>query len=723
SDGSRANGNRSRLMNFYFSEDRNFLSDPDWMLEDDGTADYDPYVYRSDNDNNAYVVWRNGTKAFDEDSTIEEIAANSDIWFAKHQVSREWISASRVTNLGSGENRVFATGAKVFDGKDGSPVVAYYLNDVSDPLGLNESYSHDACKASREDAYSPWNNEKLFSVSGAITEMDASVFDGKETYAVSYHEADENGKKVYKLAMYQDGEKVFERSNAVNGRFVKYGNSNAMLTWFENNSLYGFSDTAGDKVHKITPDDMKVPTADYDISGRFASGSIVLTGTVSKDSTEKIYAIFSNDGGQTWTKTILNGGEEFAYVNESAMAFTKEDEPILFYSVQNYEINFDEERLNASNYVNGDASLSAVNSVQMLRLADDDPRFTDTQTDLYVRARKANQKVEIIGGSFDDEDSARKGKMIPFTLEIENKGLYGLDRVTLFNDCVKLGDFEVDLAAGEKTEVKGEVLLPENCSDDGVIFRFGASSHNDVVESEKDVTLGTGHIRVVYDHTLVYQTENLDYLITNKGYCTKDVYIYVYDGDSGEQIHSEHLVIPAGHTMNGTYSAGLESLWRQKGHKNVKACIVMDGEQIEDLDSTRTVSFGSLEEIYIQDFSGLYKTSTPDPVPSGNNDVPVYDHEPIEGSYKLPVTYVSEKETGTAVKEEEKKTEEKPETEAVQTPEHAVEQNETEEKAEETVPRKNRSFLGFIILAAALGIGFLLFLLFGILRRREEEEE
>ena len=720
SDPSRVNGNRSRVMNFYFAQDKNFLSDPEWTIEDDGTADFDPYVFRG-NDGNSYLIWRNAITPLSETSSMEDIAGNTDIYFAKHQSGNLWQDVSKVTSYADGEEKVFATGAKIYDSPDGNVEIAYFLADTADPLSLNEQGSHDICASVYQDG--AWNSETILSVTGSITAFDAAYFAGERTLAVTRRITNEDGNKSSILQIYQNGELILERHNAYNGRFLNLGSSGHILTWMENGALYGLEDTAGSAVYRITPEDIKIPSSDYEIYGRFATSYVVLMGTGSKDSSENAYAIFSTDGGDTWARSELTDIDENALVNSYALSFTSKEEPVLFYSVQNYETSYDPSMTDASNFLQGSASSSPFASLQTVMLGEEDPRFTDTSTDLYVKARKANHHLEILSAGFDDEDGARKGQEVPFTLEVENRGFYPVSEADIYLDGEYLTTVGTDIAPGRTGELHASFVLPADSSNEIQDFSIGVSGWNDGIDSSVPLSLGKGHVSLTYAQELSYMNESLNWYVKNEGFADMKVHTYVYDADTNELVFEEHMDLPAGHTKNGRY-APFEGLWRQEGHTNLKAYVLFDSETLDDIDSTRTVTFKSLEEIYIQDFSKIFDDNTPAPTPTpappANDETPAYDHEPIEGEHRHPVTYVSE--TPFSMSEGHKE-EDKEEPKPVSEPE--VKEEEPVEEVIEAPAEKQSGFVfsWWMLLPILFILGLLFLLLFAILRRREEEEE
>lgn len=711
SDPDRSNGNRSRLMNFYFLENRDFLSDPVYIGEDDDTADFEPYVYHSDRGlENTYLVWRNGTMAFDEDSTFAEIAANTEVHFAQHYVGNEWRDFSQVTDFK--DSGYSAVGAKVADDRNGDPIITYYLNSIDDPAGVGSS-EHDIYLASREEG--EWINRKVFNLSGSIKELESAYFKGKQTIAVAY--SDEYGNT--KVEAWQDGEKIFERANAANAHFVKSGNGYMNLTWYENGALYAMSETPDDDGKRLTPADMKIPSSDYRIYGKFGSNSIILIGTVSKDSSENAYAIFSHDGGTTWERTDLTDIDKNALVNEIAVAYTYQDEPILFYSVQNYEANYDEEAADASLYLQGENQSSGFTGLQSVMLGQDDARFSDTRTDLYVKARRANQRLIISDVEFN-EDDARKGQALEANMTIENRGLYPTHDFYIYLNGELISVSSAYIKAGDTGEVQINIPIPDDAADEPYKCRFEVSSKEDgTIDSAYDTQVGIGHISVKYTHELRYGNEALRYTVTNNGFVPKTVHCLIYDEDSGEKFADYGLYVGPGATTSGTWSL-VKGLWQDAGHKNIKAYVVMDDEKIEELDSTRFVSMKGLDEIYLQDLNGLNSGSNNS---SGNktdnNETPQNENKP-----SIPVPAVTDYKIDPIVQSEAKHETETTGTENTQSPKTEEEKPEVAEKVEEIVEtvKENRNYVLFYTLIA-IALGLLLMILFLLKRMREEEEE
>lgn len=638
-DKTRTNGNRSRLMNFYYKEKTSYLSDPVWMFEDsddyeyDDTADYDPYVYHSDKYDNTYIVWRNALINFDEDASFEDIVKNSDIYFASYKPGSGWGSVSRITDYGaSKENYIFATGATVTELSNGEPAIAYYTSRVTDPAGIDETATRTVFVAYQNST--DWNHEKACEITGAINHVDTAFFKGMQCVAVSYT-YDKDGEKLNRVEVWQrTGDKwsnIYNVDNAANARFINAGNGSKALTWYKEGRIYILLETG--EARGLTSEDLKVPSSDYRIYGAYVTDHLAIVGNVSKEGSENAFALISNDGGAHWGKVTLTDIDENALVNEIGIAFTKEykddhskdSEPIVFYSVQNYEvsdqIDMDYLKADADTILNSALKPKFEGLGSGLMIGQDDPRFSDTSTDLYVKARKANESFDITYVSFPDEDSARKGKTTTVEVEINNTGMYDLEKVRLYANGEDLGEHEIYVKAGNTATVKAEVLVPSDAPDEPLNYRIKAVTADGKYEDEYEAVLGTGNLAVQYVHELWYGDENIEHYVTNNGFAFKKVYIFLFDEDTGEKFYEYPLAVPAGTTMEGSAST-YNGLFVQKGHENIRAYIVTEQERSKvpsdvtkdvfeetlQLDSTRSVLIKGLSEIYLQNVDNVFKS-------------------------------------------------------------------------------------------------------------------
>ncbi|MBQ4045200.1 MAG: hypothetical protein II627_02020, partial [Lachnospiraceae bacterium] len=547
SDSTRENGNRARLAYFYYNEVSNYLSEPQWLFSaDDGTADYNPCAYSSDYNGKTYLVWQNALKELDDTSTFQEIAENSDLYFSEYYPSYPWTEPARVTFYGDdAASKVFAAGARVSELRDGSPLISYYTNSVEDPVGVDSSASHDIYLAHQENGR--WVQEKAFQVTGTVSDLETGYFHGDQSIAVSYTSQDAQGKKTYHIELRQKkgsswyvvySESGDEQNVVSTARFVQAGRGEKYLTWYEKGGLYRMTNDSLKPV-RITPEDLDIPTSDYRLFGSFAKSNIALIGTESKDSSENAFAIVSNDAGKSWRKASVTDIDDNALVNEIGIAYTRSEEPIVFYSVQNYGVNTD------MSYVSQDAETLAASPSRAkaggldngFLLGKDDPRFTDTSTDLYMKARGANRKVEITDITFDDIEGAQRGEPTPMTVTVENTGLYRIDHVTLYAGDEKLGDFPVNLKGGEKSQLKASIVVPEDAGNDPIDYKIQVSSRKDIIDHEMTGTMDIGHITARFRHQLENGTESIAYRLSHTGFLPQKVVLYLFDEDTGEKFY------------------------------------------------------------------------------------------------------------------------------------------------------------------------------------------
>ena len=756
SDPSRSNGNRSRLMNFYYRESTSFISDPSWILDDsadDGTADYNPEVFRSDLGGRTYLIWQNALSEVGNDDSFREIAKNTDLFFAEVSVGSAWKNVSRITYFADDSgSEVFAAGAKVWEDWDGEPLVTYYTNEASDPIGAGTSASHDIYVARMQDG--EWVNEKAFSVTGQVTDVACAYFHKEHTVAVCYNTdgPETVSGRSYYLELWQKADgvwtRVFSRTGEggrmiASAKYIKTYKNQNLLTWYENNRVfYMLNETYGARA--LFGDDTPVPTPEYEIYGTLIDGNLAVVGTYSKESKENAFAIYSPNGSSGWARLDLTDIGENAIVNGISVAFTEEDEPIVFYSVQNYLLNTD---LDTSYYTGGaDALLAAPLRGSFeglgsgLLLGQDDPRFIDTSTDLYVRARRANQRVRISDVSFDDVAGARKGSDTPATIQVQNNGMYSIGNVTVYLNGEKLSDHEVFIRNGETQPVSISLPVPAGAPNEPLDYELSIGCREGIIDDSCTATLSPGEIFVSYSQQLLYGNESLAYSVTAAGFANRKVMAYLFDEDTGEMIYSYPLAVAAGQTVTSQTSRA-SGLYVQDGHTHIKAYLldetetaqVYEGmplgqfEELLQLPSTRSYVFRGLDTIYLQDVSNAFKLTSEQP--SGNSS------ESSSGSTWTP----SSEDTSAAPSEE--PVTETPDTEDPDggedgsgsvpsgepvTPSVPVPTPDTD-PGNVTEPGENTGSRSKWILPLAAGAGglglMILFILLFLKRRKDDEEE
>lgn len=779
SDNSRISGNRSRLMSAYYRSSTSYVSDPsyvDFGYEDDMTADYDPYIFKDEINNRTYLIWKNATKQISSDMSFSEIAANTEICFAE-QTTTNYAFYGKVTDYsGSGQ---FATGAKVASDQNGDPVVVYYLNDVDDPAGLDESKTHEVYLAFQErisdqdkeeesveesqivteeiqedltegldeavgeEAFEEtdeivtqefiddkaddlsyqeiyrWRSEKVTEVEGSITDVDTQYFMHGQSLALSYTKG---GSK--KLELWRDGEKIWERNNAVNGKFVYYGYNYKLLTWFENGRLWVMDESSN--VWAMTPEDMILPSSNYQLYGKFGSQSVMIVGTSSNNSKADAYAMLSDNGGTSWYRTKLTNIDENALVDHIGVAFTYDGDPMIVYSVQNYQINYDPKDTDAQYFLeNGVEGVTNLQSGQLsaLMMGDSDDRFTDTTADLYIKARRSNVHATILSGAVIDELSAQYRTVVPSTLRICNDGLYDLDKIKVYQEGIFLEEIEVDLKRGETKDIEIHPMLvgASDLSSDHFDLNLGISIRdNGAIEDRYTLRVGEGTVTTDVEHVFVEGQEKIEFHLENHGFSTKKYKIVVRDEKNDKTIFEDAFSFTGQSDHIATFAAK-NGLFTKDGYKDLTIYILKDGESIDsdDVISSRKFHFEPLDEIYGTDISELVKkTQVPD-TPVHHNDNVVVPQEPYESpqGYQLPNMQVAQEVSSNYHKEE------KEEKEPVEIKDEETPMAESPEQQKEEI-RKPYSDPGYRFLYLLIGMIMMLLMLmvYFLWRLREDEE-
>ena len=578
-DTARASGNRSRLMSSYFNINTNFVSDP-VPVADDGTADFDPYIY-CEPGGKPWLVWKNALSPLTADMTFAEIAANTDIVCAEYQVGSSWYQPQQVTHFaGTGK---YAASARVGTDKDGTPVIVVYTNDTNDPLGLKGN--HEVYLYRRQDR--EWVSEKVTEFTGMAGAIDIADFGGV-TVALSY---ESGGQAVTEL--WRGGEKVWDRKKAANPRFMPYGNGRRMV-WFEDGKLFMLS--PDNTRTQLTPKDITIPNSNYELYGELGGGPLMIVSTKIKDTSGNAFAFYSKDGS-TWGKADLTEAGKNATITHLSAAFTYENEPVVVYTVQNYQVNADLDKL-----IEDPLSYKDTNEVTEPLKLGDDGRFTDIQSDLYIKARLMNRHVTLEDGQATDADTALPEWPVHISLTVTNTGLYDVDHAVILCEGEKVGELNQPLKIGESAEVEVEVMVPKNPGNN-LSYTFDVTTRDDLEpESTLTVPVSPGHLELTRtEHVFFKDREAIAYRVKNCGYSLKEFRIVARDEVRGVELYRKKDYVSPGGVYISQYDAP-HSLFCREGCQNVTLYVLVGDEEPDDPDISvnRVYSITPLEEIYGQ---------------------------------------------------------------------------------------------------------------------------
>lgn len=581
-DASKTEGNRSQLYTGVYNPTKETVSTPVKIL-DDSYADFDPYLYENTS-GPAYLVWQNAFEEVSAGMSFSEIASLTDICFSEHGTGTSWSNQQRVTNFaGSGR---FAAGARVSSNINGKPVITYFTNDVNDPAGLNGI--HEIYVAKKDGV--EWKSEKVGEVEGSVTSLESACYGSETAVLISY---EVSGEKHIRLMQY--GKDIFNISGASNGRFIEAGNNYSFATWYKDGHIYQRSSNGQESM--LTPEDMIIPDTPYEVYGHYGISGLMITSSSSIDSTADAFAYCSDDGGHHWYRSDLTKLNENAYVSHLSAAYTYEGDPVVMYSVQNYEVNV-EETLNAAE-TNGDGGA-------LFLLGSEDERFTDSRCDLYISGGRANQHVTIVDGRALDIESLRPGKSARFSLTVRNTGMYPVEHVSVMCDGQKVGELSQTLSQWETAEVIAEVTIPQNIDE---IFErtFEISSREDgSPESRITLAADPGYFTVKTWHSFKFGEEQIRYQITNHGYLEKKAHIIVKDEARNVILEDRTVTAEVDWVYDSRYKSE-SGLFVKDGCQNVTIYILTEDETLESegISLNRIKSIVPLQEIYGQDYDFL----------------------------------------------------------------------------------------------------------------------
>ena len=587
-DNTRAKGNRSILMSSYYNESTQFICDPA-PIADDGTADFSPCLFNVPN-GATYVVWQNADTALEENMTFSQIAEHLDLAFSEYQTGNSWYKAEKVTDYaGTG---FFPAGAVIGASPNGSPIIAYYLNDVNDPAGLDGT--HEVYIASRSST-GKWTSEKVTEVDGQISRLDVALFGGLTTVAVSL----EKGEKRT-VSLWRNGAKIWEKENASAGIFLRGGNNYKYLTWFQDARVYQMDESSHES--PLTTEDINVPDQDYEIYGQLGSSAVLLVGTAGADTSADAFAYISSNGGTTWAKAELTKIGGNALVSHISAAFNTKDEPVLVYSVQNYTVNVDLDGLLEDPIAAAEKD-DGTNGAEIL-LGEEDERFTDTSADLYIKVKTANRHVALTYGIATDIDQNEPGKDAPVTLTVTNNGLYPVEKVSIVNQGKVIASVKKTIGLGESLEIPVKVKLPGGDIYDTLYYTFEAVTRDDKVpDDEISVPIDPGYFTAQIWHALEHGQEMMRYKITNYGYTNKTAHIILRDDARGVTLQDYNVTVYGGATRESYVDADHET-FAQDGCQDVTLYVLMEGEKPGDpeISNNRVKSIRPLNELYGQPF-------------------------------------------------------------------------------------------------------------------------
>lgn len=639
-DNSRVAGNRSVAMNSYYNIGTSYMSDP-YPIDDNGTADFEPEVYRDPVSDNTYAVWKDAREEITEDMYLADIASRTEIEFAEFQVGRDWKSKKILTDY---KNKLYcATGATVSGDEQGNPVVSYFETPVGDPLAL--SGDHDVYLCVRDDLGN-WHNEKQFTLSGHMNSVRNFWFRGAQTIAATT--TDELG--VSTVSLWQNGEKIWEKTDARAGQFAHGGNNRRYFIWYSDGRFYVMDNAGNEK--PLTPEDIRIPNGEYEFSGTLGSGKAVLIGKTSKNNSENAIALISPDGGSSWFDTPITELDTHAIVDHVSVAFTDEDEPVVIYSVQNYVSNFDESRTDASTYFDSNAETGPL--VPEVSLAGEDFRFTDTQADLYIKARGANTHLSLREGYVKDVADLVPGGDAEFIMSVYNNGLYPVDHAVIRCAGKEVGVLDQTIMPGETAEISAFITLPEDPGRQELVYTLDViSKDNKETDSRIRVTVPGGHLEAAVDHIFEDMKEQLIYSVTNYGYTEKDFEVVVRDEDNNREITREKYTLKGGESYEGA-CVSKKGMYAREGCTNATIYVLYEGEDYDSpsVEPNRIKSVVPLEEIYGQPLPVMNQSDSnsdggSDGSSAGGSGTPVKPYYPMYNSVS-PVTRLNEEKAKIA---------------------------------------------------------------------------
>lgn len=410
-DVNRTTGNQTAIFFSIYDKNKNIWSTPQ-IVEDDGTADFYPYV-ASDGEN-IYIAWTDTNKVFDDDVTVDQMAQSCEIKVAKfNNIDRVFEDIHKITD---NENADIFSSITINNGEIIVTWMKRENGNILDADGVNAIYY-----AKSGENYNP----------RMITSTKEQVVDlicDKDLIAYISGSANDNSMDVYyiepggsQIKLTNDGyDKNNIRFSEING--TKY------LTYESGGVIYGTSDMKN--IIALTDSTLSI-FGEYEF--------------VSKSDTNGNYSVLISN------ETNGNGSEIYEYFQNSNGLWTN---PVCIVKNEKYIRNF-----SAILNDNNDIQL-----VYMLTTANITNDSVDESTSLCTQILDNKHDLKLNSVTYDSTKSY--DSLLNAKINISNLGSFDENKVTINvvdeeGKLVKEEDIEISLLSGESKSIDFSVPLPD----------------------------------------------------------------------------------------------------------------------------------------------------------------------------------------------------------------------------------------------------------------------
>ncbi len=195
-------------------------------VHDDGTADFEPMIC-SDGNNGVHILWQNSKTTFNEDVTLEEMAANIDLFYTHWNEG----SISNTVSITS-NNKKFESSHKIVSSGNSVSVIwkENSENDLFDLTGTNSIFRKQCISGA-------WQNIETVSTGlPAIVSMDTAYNNSENVIAYTTNSSNDNT-SVNDLEVYYIASSQTIRLTNDNAPDYSVSFLNNELFWISNNSI------------------------------------------------------------------------------------------------------------------------------------------------------------------------------------------------------------------------------------------------------------------------------------------------------------------------------------------------------------------------------------------------------------------------------------------------------------------------------------------------------
>lgn len=548
---SRSTGNHTAVAYSVYDDASGAWSEPR-IVDDDGTADFDPSVAVSGDE--VWIAWGNASRQFDEAEVaspdfLSELARSCDIEAASLSFGSDAgrsgeasIETMRIT-----QDDVYDSNASIAV-VDGVAQVAWLANEGNDPLAL--SGSNSVMLASAEEGAQA---RCVYACDAPVGEVSAGELEGQTAVAFLRGSSDSAGSAGDAMLMVKQGdaEPAEVEAGALNLSFANLGGQPSLL-WYaqgeEGGSLHSLQGAGGRIVALIEESDTF--TSDFSVTDG-EQGQLILCAA------EKDVDVDSADAAQ-------EGTDIQAYLYENGTV----SEPVRLTDAAGY-----------ASCATGVASDGGW-TLALLRSdveVDAEADSVDQDVDLCTLGVEPGADVRIEQIDPHDETFGEFGSTVSVTLVNEGLRTCSGVQASIKGDAVQGSAEAGDLAPGQSVTVEvpvvfdASLLQPQGAYELTVTTSEGAATTRSFVAGRPNLSLEGEYVGGQVSATLA-----------NAGSFDCKASIEVRDGDaSGELLYSEDRGTVSSVSQPYYWSLGEEKVreFKAKGVESLYVCVVADQEE------------------------------------------------------------------------------------------------------------------------------------------------